>query len=172
MTNSMFDPQDFLTLFQEGKGSPDSITADFTKALNEALATKRKMDEEAARQKAEAEAARKREELKAALEAAKAKTKMREADDIAARLSAFLKTHYGDILGKVEDMPAITGAQIVETIDESLKVFQEMLKLKDNLEMCVKNVEKPDKNRPFAVPDPVPAPVDPIMEFLKANKLM
>ena len=109
---------------------------------------------------------------KAALEAAKAKTKMREADDIAARLSAFLKTHYGDILGKVEDMPTITGAQIVETIDESLKVFQEMLKLKDNLEMFVKNVEKPDKNRPFAVPDPIPAPVDPIMEFLKANKLM
>ena len=99
MTNSMFDPQDFLPLFQEGKVSPDSITADFTKALNEALSTKRKMDEEAARQKAEAEAARKREELKAALEAAKAKTKMREADDIAARLSAFLKTHYGDILG-------------------------------------------------------------------------
>jgi hypothetical protein len=168
----MFDPQDFLTLFQEGKVSPDSITADFTKALNEALATKRKMDEEAARQKAEAEAARKREELKAALEAAKAKTKMREADDIAARLSAFLKTHYGDILGKVEDMPNITGAQIVETIDESLKVFQEMLKLKDNLEMFIKNTDKPDKNRPFAVPDPIPAPVDPIMEFLKANKLM
>jgi hypothetical protein len=168
----MFDPQDFLTLFQEGKVSPDSITADFTKALNEALATKRKMDEEAARQKAEAEAARKREELKAALEAAKAKTKMREADDIAARLSAFLKTHYGDILGKVEDMPTITGAQIVETIDESLKVFQEMLKLKDNLEMFIKNTDKPDKNRPFAVPDPIPAPVDPIMEFLKANKLM
>ena len=172
MTNSMFDPQDFLTLFQEGKVSPDSITADFTKALNEALATKRKMDEEAARQKAEAEAARKREELKAALEAAKAKTKMREADDIAARLSAFLKTHYGDILGKVEDMPTITGAQIVETIDESLKVFQEMVKLKDSLEMFVKNIDKPDKNRPFAVPDPIPAPVDPIMEFLKANKLM
>lgn len=172
MTNSMFDPQDFLTLFQEGKVSPDSITADFTKALNEALATKRKMDEEAARQKAEAEAARKREELKAALEAAKAKTKMREADDIAARLSAFLKTHYGDILGKVEDMPNITGAQIVETIDESLKVFQEMSKLKDSLEMFIKNTEKPDKNRPFAVPDPIPAPVDPIMEFLKANKLM
>ena len=170
MTNSMFDPQDFLPLFQEGKVSPDSITADFTKALNEALATKRKMDEEAARQKAEAEAARKREELKAALEAAKAKTKMREADDIAARLSAFLKTHYGDILGKAEDMPTITGAQIVETIDESLKVFQEMLKLKDNLEMFVKNVEKPDKNRPFAVQES--APVDPIMEFLKANKLM
>jgi hypothetical protein len=168
----MFDPQDFLTLFQEGKVSPDSITADFTKALNEALATKRKMDEEAARQKAEAEAARKREELKAALEAAKAKTKMREADDIAARLSAFLKTHYGDILGKVEDMPTITGAQIVETIDESLKVFQEMLKLKDNLEMFIKNTDKPDKNRPFAVPDPTPAPVDPILEFLKANKLM
>jgi flagellar hook-length control protein FliK len=168
----MFDPQDFLTLFQEGKVSPDSITADFTKALNEALATKRKMDEEAARQKAEAEAARKREELKAALEAAKAKTKMREADDIAARLSAFLKTHYGDILGKVEDMPNITGAQIVETIDESLKVFQEMLKLKDNLETFVKNVERPEKNRPFAVPDPTPAPVDPILEFLKANKLM
>jgi hypothetical protein len=168
----MFDPQDFLTLFQEGKVSPDSITADFTKALNEALATKRKMDEEAARQKAEAEAARKREELKAALEAAKAKTKMREADDIAARLSAFLKTHYGDILGKVEDMPTITGAQIVETIDESLKVFQEMLKLKDNLEMFIKNTDKPDKNRPFAVPDPTPTPVDPIMEFLKANKLM
>lgn len=172
MTNSMFDPQDFLTLFQEGKVSPDSITADFTKALNEALSTKRKMDEEAARQKAEAEAARKREELKAALEAAKAKTKMREADDIAARLSAFLKTHYGDILGKVEDMPAITGAQIVETIDESLKVFQEMAKLKDSLEMFIKNTEKPDKNRPFAVPDPIPAPVNPIMEFLKANKLM
>lgn len=172
MTNSMFDPKDFLALFQEANMSPDTITADFTKALNEALAQKRKMDEEAARQKAEAEAARKREELKAALEAAKAKTKMREADDIAARLSAFLKTHYGDILGKVEDMPAITGAQIVETIDESLKVFQEMAKLKDSLEMFIKNTDKPDKNRPFAVPDPVPAPVDPIMEFLKANKLM
>ena len=170
MTNSMFDPQDFLTLFQEGKVSPDSITADFTKALNEALATKRKMDEEAARQKAEAEAARKREELKAALEAAKAKTKMREADDIAARLSAFLKTHYGDILGKVEDMPAITGAQIVETIDESLKVFQEMAKLKDNLEMFVKNIEKPEKKHSSAVVES--APIDPIMEFLKANKLM
>lgn len=170
MTNSMFDPQDFLTLFQEGKVSPDSITADFTKALNEALATKRKMDEEAARQKAEAEAARKREELKAALEAAKAKTKMREADDIAARLSAFLKTHYGDILGKVEDMPNITGAQIVETIEESLKVFQEMSKLKDSLEMFIKNTEKPAKNRPFEVPEV--APMDPIMEFLKANKLM
>lgn len=170
MTNSMFDPKDFLALFQEANVSPDTITADFTKALNEALATKRKMDEEAARQKAEAEAARKREELKAALEAAKAKTKMREADDIAARLSAFLKTHYGDILGQVEDMPNITGAQIVETIEESLKVFQEMAKLKDSLEMFIKNTEKPKKERPSAVPEC--APVDPIMEFLKANKLM
>ena len=33
--------------------------------------------------------------------------------------------------------------------------------------MFVKNTEKPDKNRPFAVPES-----DPIMEFLKANKLM
>ena len=45
---SMFDSNDFLKLIQEGKISPDTITRDFTDALNAALAAKKQADEEAA----------------------------------------------------------------------------------------------------------------------------
>ena len=44
---SMFDSNDFLKLIQEGKISPDTITRDFTDALNAALAAKKQADEAA-----------------------------------------------------------------------------------------------------------------------------
>ena len=50
---SMFDSNDFLKLIQEGKISPDTITKDFTEALNAALAAKKQADEAAAKKKAE-----------------------------------------------------------------------------------------------------------------------
>ena len=165
----MFDSKDFLQLIQEGKISPDTITADFTKALNEALATKKQMDEEAARKKAEEEAQRKREELKAALEAAKAKTKMREADDIAARLTAFIKTHYAEMFaGQDMDDVAITGAQIVETLDGSVKMIKELMGFQKELENLNKVFQESEK-KPFKAPT---IPKDPITEFLRSNNLI
>lgn len=180
---NMFDPKDFLTLFQEGKVSPDTITADFTKALNEALAIQKKADEEAARKKAEEEAARKREELKAALEAAKAKTKMREADDLAARFTAFLKTHYGDVFTALgDDVPTITGEAMVQVMDESMKALRELGKLKANLEDLSKmfnnkniddEIKMPVNPFPGMPKAPVPTPpADPIEAFLRSNHLL
>lgn len=172
---NMFDPKDFLTLFQEGKVSPDTITADFTKALNEALAIQKKAEEEAARKKAEEEAARKREELKAALEAAKAKTKMREADDLAARFTAFLKTHYADVFTSLgEDTPAITGEAVVQVLDESMKALRELGKLKNSLadlEKMFNNKNTDDKIKMSVNPFPG-MPTDPIEAFLRSNHLL
>ena len=54
---SMFNSNDFLNLIQEGKISPDTITKDFTEALNAALAAKKQADEAAAKKKAEEPAA-------------------------------------------------------------------------------------------------------------------
>ena len=51
---SMFDSNDFLKLIQEGKISPDTITRDFTDALNAALAAKKQADELLARARREA----------------------------------------------------------------------------------------------------------------------
>lgn len=174
---SMFDSNDFLKLIQEGKISPDTITRDFTDALNAALAAKKQADEAAAR---------KREELKAALEQAKAKSKMREADDIAARINAFMKTHYADVVG--EETEQVTGAQFIEALDASMGMLRKLVELKNHLEGMTKNMEKPkacgncDCGK---APDPFadifnmkanmmePAmPHDPIMDFLKANKLL
>lgn len=187
---SMFDSNDFLKLIQEGKISPDTITRDFTEALNAALAAKKQADEAAAKKKAEEEAARKREELKAALEQAKAKSKMREADDIAARINAFMRTHYADIFAAVgEETDQVTGAQFIEALDASMGMIRKLVELKNHLEDMTKNVEKPkacghsgncDRNKApdvfadiFNMKEPVkPTPHDPIMDFLKANKLL
>ena len=185
---SMFDSNDFLKLIQEGKISPDTITRDFTDALNAALAAKKQADEAAAKKKAEEEAARKREELKTALEQAKAKSKMREADDIAARINAFMRTHYADVFAAVgEETEQVTGAQFIEALDASMGMIRKLVELKNHLEDMTKNMEKPkacghtgncdcDK-----MPDPFAdifnmkepsMPHDPIMDFLKANKLL
>lgn len=186
---SMFDSNDFLKLIQEGKISPDTITRDFTDALNAALAAKKQADEAAAKKKAEEEAARKREELKAALEQAKVKSKMREADDIAARINAFMKTHYADVFAAAGETEEVTGAQFIEALDASMGMIRKLVELKNHLEDMTKNMEKskvcghtgncdcdkmPD---PFAhifnMNEPViPTPHDPIMDFLKANKLL
>lgn len=181
---SMFDSNDFLKLIQEGKISPDTITRDFTDALNAALAAKKQADEAAAKKKAEEEAARKREELKAALEQAKAKSKLREADDIAARINAFMKTHYADVFAAAGETDEVTGAQFIEALDASMGMMRKLIDLKNHLEGLTKNVEKKnicDKEipDPFSdllsikanVMDPS-APHDPIMDFLKANKLL
>ena len=146
---NMFDPNDFLTLFQEGKVSPDTITANFTKALNEAIAIQKKAEEEAAKKKAEEEAARKREELKAALEAAKAKTKKREADDIAARVNAFLKTHYPNALDA-----DITGDALVQVLDETMDILSKLRTGLADLDKSIK-ISK-----------------DPIEVFLRSNHLL
>lgn len=181
---SMFDSNDFLKLIQEGKISPDTITRDFTDALNAALAAKKQADEAAAKKKAEEEAARKREELKIALEQAKAKSKMREADDIAARINAFMKTHYADVFAAAGETEEVTGAQFIEALDASMGMIRKLVELKNHLEGMTKNMEKPkacghtgncdcDK-----MPDPfgdifgMKEPHDPIMDFLKANKLL
>lgn len=187
---SMFDSNDFLKLIQEGKISPDTITRDFTDALNAALAAKKQADEAAAKKKAEEEAARKREELKAALEQAKAKSKMREADDIAARINAFMKTHYADVFAAVgEETEQVTGAQFIEALDASMGMIRKLVELKNHLEGMTKNMEKPKacghtgncscEKVPdvfadiFNMNEPVtPTPHDPIMDFLKANKLL
>lgn len=188
---SMFDSNDFLKLIQEGKISPDTITRDFTNALNAALAAKKQADEAAAKKKAEEEAARKREELKAALEQAKAKSKMREADDIAARINAFMKTHYADVFAAAGETDEVTGAQFIEALDASMNMIRKLVDLKNHLEGMTKNVEKPKacghtgncscgkEPDPFADLFNMKAdmmephrPHDPIMDFLKANKLL
>ena len=187
---SMFDSNDFLKLIQEGKISPDTITRDFTDALNAALAAKKQADEAAAKKKAEEEAARKREELKAALEQAKVKSKMREADDIAARINAFIKTRYADVFDAVgEETDQVTGAQFIEALDASMGMLRKLVELKNHLEGMAKNMEKskacghtgncdcdkmPDPfGDIFGMKEPViPTPHDPIMDFLKANKLL
>lgn len=186
---SMFDSNDFLKLIQEGKISPDTITRDFTDALNAALAAKKQADEAAAKKKAEEEAARKREELKAALEQAKSKSKMREADDIAARINAFMKTHYADVFAAAGETEEVTGAQFIEALDASMGMIRKLVELKNHLEGMTKNMEKPKacghtgKCDCEKVPDPfadifhmnepvIPTPHDPIMDFLKANKLL
>ena len=185
---SMFDSNDFLKLIQEGKISPDTITRDFTDALNAALAAKKQADEAAAKKKAEEEAARKREELKAALEQAKVKSKQREADDIAARINAFMKTHYADVFAAVgEETDQVTGAQFIEAMDASMGMLRKLVELKNHLEGMTKNMEKskacghtgncdcdkmPDPfGDIFGMKEP-PMPHDPIMDFLKANKLL
>lgn len=183
---SMFDSNDFLKLIQEGKISPDTITRDFTDALNAALAAKKQADEAAAKKKAEEEAARKREELKAALEQAKAKSKMREADDIAARINAFMKTHYADVFAAAGETEEVTGAQFIEALDTSMGMMRKLIDLKNHLENMAKSVEKKEcghtgncdcgkASDPFAdifnMKEP-PMPHDPIMDFLKANKLL
>lgn len=155
---SMFDSNDFLKLIQEGKISPDTITKDFTEALNAALAAKKQADEAAAKKKAEEEAARKREELKAALEQAKAKSKQREADDIIARINAFMKTHYADVFGELEE---VTGAMLVEALDTSMNVIRSLIGLKNM-----------DCDDPFHDFFSVTPPHDPIMDFLRDNKLL
>lgn len=158
MNNKMFDSKDFLALFQEAGISAETITKDFTDALNAALAEKKRIDDEEAKRKAEEEAARKREELKAALEAAKAKTKMREADDLAARINAFVKTHYVEF-----SEAGITGQQIVELCDEAANLIKG---LKD-IEKMFDNVQKEEKKDcGFAIPK------DPIGDFLRANGLL
>ena len=181
---SMFDSNDFLKLIQEGKISPDTITRDFTDALNAALAAKKQADEAAAKKKAEEEAARKREELKAALEQAKAKSKMREADDIAARINAFMRTHYADVFAAVgEETDQVTGAQFIEALDASMGMIRKLVELKNHLEDMTKNVEKPKVNKCDCTKEPdhfteffsvnkQPISHDPIMDFLKANKLL
>ena len=189
---SMFDSNDFLKLIQEGKISPDTITRDFTNALNAALAAKKQADEAAAKKKAEEEAARKREELKAALEQAKAKSKMREADDIAARINAFMKTHYADVFAAAgEETEQVTGAQFIEALDASMGMIRKLVELKNHLADMTKNMEKPkacghtgncdcgkapDQFTEFfnmkADMMNTPMPHDPIMDFLKANKLL
>lgn len=156
---SMFDSNDFLNLIQEGKISPDTITKDFTEALNAALAAKKQAD----KKKAEEEAARKREELKATLEQAKAKSKLREADDIAARINAFMKTHYADVFGETEE---VTGAQFVEALDASMGMIRSLIDLKNHLE---KEKKIPDPFHDFFSVTP---PNDPIMDFLRDNKLL
>lgn len=170
---SMFDSNDFLKLIQEGKISPDTITKDFTEALNAALAAKKQADEAAAKKKAEEEAARKREELKAALEQAKAKSKLREADDIAARINAFMKTHYADAAGETEE---VTGAQFVEALDASMGMIRSLIDLKNHLENVTKSMDTKDCDKkvhdPFHNFFSVTPPHDPIMDFLRDNKLL
>lgn len=189
---SMFDSNDFLKLIQEGKISPDTITRDFTDALNAALAAKKQADEAAAKKKAEEEAARKREELKAALEQAKAKSKLREADDIAARINAFMKTHYADVFAAAGETDEVTGAQFIEALDASMGMMRKLIDLKNHLEGMAKNLEKKECGHTGnctcgkEVPDPFSdllsmkadmmnppmPPHDPILDFLKANKLL
>lgn len=188
---SMFDSNDFLKLIQEGKISPDTITRDFTDALNAALAAKKQADEAAAKKKAEEEAARKREELKAALEQAKAKSKLREADDIAARINAFMKTHYADVFAAAGETDEVTGAQFIEALDASMGMMRKLIDLKNHLEGMAKNLEKKECGHtgnctcgkeadPFSnllsmkgnMMDPPMPPHDPILDFLKANKLL
>jgi fructose-1,6-bisphosphatase/sedoheptulose 1,7-bisphosphatase-like protein len=188
----MFDSNDFLKLIQEGKISPDTITRDFTNALNAALAAKKQADEAAAKKKAEEEAARKREELKAALEQAKVKSKLREADDIAARINAFMHTHYADVFAAVgEDVEQVTGAQFIEALDASMGMIRKLVDLKNHLADMTKNMEKSKAcghtgncdcgkvSDPFADLLNMKAdmthtstPHDPIVDFLKANKLL
>ena len=190
---SMFDSNDFLKLIQEGKISADTITADFTKALNEALAQKRKADEEAAKKKAEAEAARKREELKAALEKAKVASKQREADDIAARINAFMKTHYADVFAALgEETEQVTGAQFIEALDASMGMVKNLVQLKNDLEQLTKSKMDGRKscghlgvcscgekdpieeifNSAMTKAHPTKAHGDPIGDFLRSNGLM
>ena len=119
---SMFNSNDFLKLIQEGKISPDTITKDFTEALNAALAAKKQADEAARKQ--------------------------READDIAARINAFMKTHYADVAGEV------TGAQFVEALDASMGMIRGL-----------KNMACDKKVHDFFSHDP-------IMDFLRDNKLL
>lgn len=170
---SMFDSNDFLKLIQEGKISPDTITKDFTEALNAALAAKKQADEAAAKKKAEEEAARKREELKAALEQAKAKSKLREADDIAARINAFMKTHYADVFAAAGETEEVTGAQFVEALDASMGMIRSLIDLKNHLENVTKDCGKEQKvHDPFHEFFSMTPPHDPIMDFLRENKLL
>ena len=189
---SMFDSNDFLKLIQEGKISADTITADFTKALNEALAQKRKADEEAAKKKAEAEAARKREELKAALEKAKVASKQREADDIAARINAFMKTHYADVFAALgEETEQVTGAQFIEALDASMGMVKNLVQLKNDLEQLTKSKKACGHTGPCHCEEKDPfeelfkadvlnhnvknapkMPKDPIGDFLRSNGLL
>lgn len=145
---SMFDSNDFLKLIQEDKISPDTITKDFTEALNAALAAKKQAD--------------KREELKAALEQAKAKSKQREADDIAARINAFMKTHYADVFAATGETENVTGAQLIEAMDASMYAIRSLIDLTKSMD-CDKKVHD------FFSVTP---PHDPIMDFLKDNKLL
>ena len=166
----MFNSNDFLKLFQEGKVSPDTITKDFTNALNEAIAIQKKADEEAAKQKAQEEAARRRDELKARLEKEKVKAKMRDANDLAARITAFLKTHYADVIKNV-DMSVITGESLVQVMDETMC---EMNKLKNNLDDLDKMFNSKDiDNKIKTVMDSFfSIPKDPIEAFLRSNHLL
>lgn len=173
----MFNSNDFLNLIQEGKISPDTITKDFTEALNAALAAKKQADEAAAKKKAEEEAARKREELKATLEQAKAKSKLREADDIAARINAFLRIHYADVFAAAgEEVEQITGAQFIEALDASMGMVRKMIDLKNQLEGLTKNMNTKDCDKkvhdPFHDFFSMTPPHDPIMDFLRDNKLL
>ena len=169
----MFDYNDFLKLFQEGKVSPDTITKDFTDALNEAIAIQKKADEEAAAKRAQEEAARRREELKARLEDTKVKAKMRDANDLAARITAFLKTHYADVI-KNADMNVITGESLVQVMDETMKILCEMNKLKNNLDDLDKMCNSKDIcDKMKTVMDSFfSIPKDPIEAFLRSNHLL
>lgn len=162
---SMFDSNDFLKLIQEGKISPDTITRDFTDALNAALAAKKQADEAAAKKKAEEEAARKREELKAALEQAKVKSKLREADDIAARINAFMKTHYADVFAALgEETEQVTGAQFIEALDASMGMIKNLIQLKSDLENLAKSKSVCGHTGPCHCEEK-----DPLKEFFKAD---
>lgn len=171
----MFDSNDFLKLFQEGKVSPDTITKDFTDALNAALAAKKKADEEAAKQKAKEEAIRRHEELKARLEKEKekVKAKMRDANDLAARITAFLKTHYADVIKNV-DMSVITGESLVQVMDETMKILCEMNQAKARLTDLDKMFNNKDiDNKIKTVMDSFfNIPKDPIEAFLRSNHLL
>ena len=155
----MFNSNDFLKLFQEGKVSPDTITKDFTDALNEAIAIQKKAD---ARKKAQEEAARRREELKARLEKEKekAKAKMRDANDLAARITAFLKTHYADVIKNAD----ITGETLVQVMDETTKILCEMADLDKMFNS--KDIDKTVMDSFFSIPK------DPIEAFLRSNHLL
>ena len=159
----MFNSNDFLKLFQEGKVSPDTITKDFTDALNEAIAIQKKADEEAAKKRAQEEAARRREELKARLEKEKNKAKMRDANHLAARITAFLKTHYADVIKNAD----ITGETLVQVMDETMKILCEMNKLADLDKMFnSKDIDKTVMDSFFSIPK------DPIEAFLRSNHLL
>lgn len=151
--NKMFDPNDFLTLFQEGKIDAETIAKDFTAALNEAVAAKQKADEEAQR---------KREELRAALEKAKATAKTREANEIATRLNAFMKTHYAEFGEE------ITGAQVIETLEQTMEFVRGLNDFKKHfagLDEIFGNIQKEEKKD-------CACQHDPIADFLKKNHLL
>ena len=87
-----------------------------------------------------------------------------------------MKTHYADVFAAAGETEEVTGAMLVEALDTSMDAIRSLIDLKNHLENVTKNMDTKDCDKkvhdPFHDFFSVTPPHDPIMDFLRDNKLL